>query len=564
VIRRRGSQWGLWAAVVLLGAGVPGVSRAQGRTDGGAAAGLYAVPDGEVREHEIWPHKPVRRGVGEKRIFQEAVRMKLVVDEQGNVVSAEAAEDSHAAYRAAAVEEAKRWKYVPFEKDGVAVKAGFEDYVRILPAERLPTKQQAFPTLNGTKGVVMALSRSRCYGTCPAYRVEIHGDGTVIYSGEEFVVVKGVHSDHLSKEAVEELIETFRKTDYFSLEEEYRAQITDQPTYATSFAVDQVKWGVTDYAGERMGMPQAVTDLEETIDRVADTKKWIKGTEETVPTLERGRFNFRSEEAEDLLSRAAAAGSAALVKALLAEGVSVNGKTERGQTALTAAAGIGNSEIVEMLIKAGAGKNNVRETTAALGAAAKTGDAKLVEELLAHGGKAGGVIHDAEGTRTVLMDAAASGVGEVVEKILSAHPDLNARDGQGRTAVWYVINEGTYWDEKRHADRAEAVRMLAKAGVDLNAQDNEGNGALHGTFQKELAAALIQEGANVNLRNNRGETPLMTTSSLEVMKLLVAAGADVKAKDEEGKTALDHVMEEERAGEREKYLRGLGGKGGGS
>jgi hypothetical protein len=36
----------------------------------------------------------------------------------------------------------------------------------------------------------------------------------------------------------------------------------------------------------------------------------------------------------------------------------------------------------------------------------------------------------------------------------------------------------------------------------------------------------------------------------------------LKAKDDEGKTALDHAMEQERAGEREKYLRGLGVKSG--
>jgi ankyrin repeat protein len=112
-------------------------------------------------------------------------------------------------------------------------------------------------------------------------------------------------------------------------------------------------------------------------------------------------------------------------------------------------------------------------------------------------------------------------------------------------------------DQQRHADRGDVVRLLARAGADLNAQDEKGNTALHETHYPEIAAALIKQGADVNARNNEGETPLMTTYSLDVMKLLVASGADVHAKDSGRKTALDHVMDREIDGQAEKYLRGL-------
>jgi hypothetical protein len=32
----------------------------------------------------------------------------------------------------------------------------------------------------------ITLNRSVCYGKCPAYKIEIHGDGTVLYDGEVF------------------------------------------------------------------------------------------------------------------------------------------------------------------------------------------------------------------------------------------------------------------------------------------------------------------------------------------------------------------------------------------
>lgn len=61
----------------------------------------------------------------------------------------------------------------------------------------------------------MTLSRSGGYGTCPAYSIEIHGDGSVIYRGESYVVVTGEHRDHLSQEQVPEILDAFRKADYF-------------------------------------------------------------------------------------------------------------------------------------------------------------------------------------------------------------------------------------------------------------------------------------------------------------------------------------------------------------
>jgi len=109
-------------------------------------------------------------------------------------------------------------------------------------------------------------------------------------------------------------------------------------------------------------------------------------------------------------------------------------------------------------------------------------------------------------------------------------------------------------DRKRHADRRQVIHMLARAGADLDAQDEEGNTALHGAYSENVAKALIEEGADVNIRNNDGNTPLMKNFSVEAAKLLVAAGADVHAKNHEGKTALDFARQLEPEGERVKFL----------
>ncbi len=517
---------------------------------------LYQVAPEDLAAHQVGTRKAIRKVAEGRRESFRSVTLQMVVNEEGNVVSATAVAGPKENYEEA-IAEARTWKYIPFEKGGVATRATFEDYVRILPLERMPTKHRDFPQISGNgAGVVMTLWRSCCYGDCPLYSVEIHADGSVIYNGEPGVVVHGAHRDHLSGEQLEELIETFRRADYFSLEDHYSFSVTDNATYRTEFRVDQLEKSVSDHVGAENGMPQAVTDVEDASDRIADTKKWIRGTVETVPALKRERFDFRSAEAGEILAQASAAGSTVVVRALLAEGVGVGGESEEGQPALVAAARKGDRTSVQMLIKAGAGNNSAEIKTQALGAAASTGDLELVKELIAYGGKPG-EIHDDEGLHTVLMDAASAGVPAVVQAILAERPDANARDDKGRPAVWYALETRGELDDQRNADRREVVRLLAKAGADLNGQNEKGDTALHKVWDQECAEALIQEGADVNARNNDGETALMPSYSLAVMKLLVTAGADVKAKDKKGMTALDHVMDREKDGEGENYLRGL-------
>jgi ankyrin repeat protein len=540
------------AGITLFGAQEVHQSANSGSKDGPPTV----FPDEEVPLHKMGNHKAVRlRPSGQEGIFQ-SVRLTLIVDPDGSVISAIPQEGLGESYPQA-IAEAMTWKYVPFEQDGAPTVASITDYVRILPPEDLPKRHQDFPRINSLAGVVMTLSRSGCLGTCPSYSIEIRGDGTTFYKGNSYVVLSGEHRDHLTSEQVSEILDAFRKADYFSFKDEYSYPVTDCPTYTTSFQVDQVSKSVTDYVGDEAGMPQSLSDLEETIDRVAGTMKWIKGNGETVSALKREGWDFKSPEAAKVLARASQEGSSALARDLLVEGVGLSGANENGNSALAAAALAGDRATVKMLIKAGAGKGDAEMKTKALATAARTGDMELVRLLLEYGGDPKGAGQERDGSTTVLMSAVSSGVPEVVETILAAHPDVNARDEKGHTALWYLSEASTYWDEKRHANRARVVHLLARAGADLDAQDDEGNSALHSAYDAEVAHALIQDGANVNIRNADGETPLMCNFSADVAKLLVAAGADTHARNREGKTALDLAQELEPDVERVRFLRSL-------
>jgi ankyrin repeat protein len=515
------------------------------------------VLDEEVAAHRTGKHRPIRitQDDGERPMF-ERVQLTLVVDRDGNVSSATVR--GKATDRSSlAVSEAMSWKYVPFERDGTTVVAKISEYVRVLPPEVLPKVHREFPKITDLAEVVMTLSRSGCFGNCPSYSIEIRGDGAVLFSGESFVVVTGQHRDHLSAEQVSEILDAFRGAEYLSLKNDYSYSATDNPTYTTSLQVGAVSKSVRDYLGLEAGMPQAVSDLEETIDRVSDTTKWIKGNQETVPALKREGWNFKSSQAAEVMARALKEGNTALVQDLLAAGVGFSGSGGGGHSALATAAQADDRVSVDILIKAGADSGNTMMKTEALAAAAQTGDLELVQRLLEYGGDPKASVRDRDGSTTVLMSAVASGVPEVVQMILNAEPDLAARDRQSHTALWYVFGANRNLDQKRHADRAQVAHLLAHAGADLDAQDKDGNTALHSAHDSEIIQALIQDGANVNIRNTKEETPLMTNDSVEIAKLLVAAGAEVNARNVDGKTALDLAEDMEPDGEKVHFLKSL-------
>jgi len=58
------------------------------------------------------------------------------------------------------------------------------------------------------------------------------------------------------------LVEVFRKVDYFSLANSYVSGVTDNPTYVSSISFHGVSKSILDYVGRDVGMPPSVSDVE--------------------------------------------------------------------------------------------------------------------------------------------------------------------------------------------------------------------------------------------------------------------------------------------------------------
>lgn len=121
--------------------------------------------------------------------------------------------------------------------------------------------------------VIITLERTVCFGACPDYKVTINGDGTVVFEGRNFVAIEGVQTAKISEEQVQNLVAEFYRAGFFSLRDRYEQQITDLPSQTTSITIDGKSKTIYRYGFE----PRQLAELENKIDEIAGTEKWIKG-----------------------------------------------------------------------------------------------------------------------------------------------------------------------------------------------------------------------------------------------------------------------------------------------
>jgi hypothetical protein len=245
-----------------------------------AAAKPVDIAEAEVIKHRIGTRGPIYVS---SRMYDAGIppgfpplELELVISSSGQVVSTTETNRmvSYFAYKLPAG--ARTWRYKPFQVAGRPVIARIRETIAVLPLERRAETHIAFPEIQDWNSVRITLTRSPCYGMCPAYTIEIHGDGSVLYEGESNVGVKGPQRGLISKETVRELVGVFRKADYFSLADGYISFITDNPTYTTAISFDdKAKW-VVNYIGSDVGMPRIVYELEMAIDRLSGASKWVK------------------------------------------------------------------------------------------------------------------------------------------------------------------------------------------------------------------------------------------------------------------------------------------------
>jgi len=208
--------------------------------------------------------------------FENYLTFEIVVSADGRVESAKpVGEEKRHLEEGRAIEMVRQFN--PWTKDGHNIRVRVTDYVYLLPPERWASHPGSFPEPWDLDGVKIELSRTVCYGRCPAYSVTIQGNGKVHFSGGSFVASPGKRDAKIPVEAVRTLVRQFESARFLAAEDKYVATVTDNPTYTLTLTVGGKTKSVTDYVGEQVGMPLVITDLEKAVDEATGTEKWIKG-----------------------------------------------------------------------------------------------------------------------------------------------------------------------------------------------------------------------------------------------------------------------------------------------
>ena len=159
----------------------------------------------------------------------------------------------------------------------------------------------------------------------------------------------------------------------------------------------------------------------------------------------------------------------------------------------------------------------------------------LLEQCKETGRLASELVTD-KNRRTLLMCAAEFRHADVVEALLAAGADVNARDRSNKTALHIAARAGD----------AGIVKALIGAGARVDSFGNRGETAMFAAIvygRLDVVKELIAGGANIELGMGEwgDQTALILAAKKQntsIVKELLAAGADIHAKDREGSAAL--------------------------
>ncbi len=123
--------------------------------------------------------------------------------------------------------------------------------------------------------LIIRLQRTPCFGTCPAYMMTVNAKGEVNFFGQDHVEAKGQNKGRIGEEKIRQLIGEFKQADFFNLADNYTSKncLTDNPTVRTTLLIN----GKTKKIEHDRGCeaPPGLTGLEDKIDEIVGTQKWI-------------------------------------------------------------------------------------------------------------------------------------------------------------------------------------------------------------------------------------------------------------------------------------------------
>lgn len=479
--------------------------------------------------------------------FFSSLQVLVTVGIDGRVIDAAVSGENFEKFDPApGLAAARQWRFRPQWFEGEPVVAVGSLPITYKPPEVAPDASIPFPDGPLAESEII-LERGACFGTCPAYKLSISGDGTVRFSTESDgfkrsaaevhlayngsnVLLSGSHVAHVDPKLVAALFQRFRDAHFFGLKPAYAASVTDLSTQVLTVRLGGQSMRVEDYGGQGVGMPASVTALEEAVDDVAGSARWVSGNADTIGQLASGGFDFRSDEARRLAL-------AALRRGYLHQ-------TNKGGYKFVLAMaerGMDFAPIPDLPAtrakRRAASPPPVDLAGALVRAVADAGDQAAFERL----DRSGYVARMAKADLSESLRGGAGCSPVIARALVRAGADPNA-PGEG-SALTAIRGPSSACEDKSDAETVDMARTLIDLGVSTEARDSLGWTALMAVDRPALAAFLIARVAKVNARAKDGTTPVLATDDDRVALLLLRAGADPRAKNDQGSVRQQAVRQ---------------------
>jgi hypothetical protein len=120
---------------------------------------------------------------------------------------------------------------------------------------------------------VITLARTRCFGSCPAYKVSIYGSGRVDFDGQAFVCEKAPAPAQIDRSSVRQLVNGLIAVDFDGMPSYTQEDATDGYTATVTLSRRNHVHAVRHYHGSASA-PRLLSWIENRVDEVSGSSAW--------------------------------------------------------------------------------------------------------------------------------------------------------------------------------------------------------------------------------------------------------------------------------------------------
>ncbi|MDP3158092.1 MAG: DUF6438 domain-containing protein [Archangium sp.] len=145
--------------------------------------------------------------------------------------------------------------------------------ILIFGCQTAPSVKKVEAAVTTTPEALVSLERTACYGACPIYAVSVLSDGTTRFRGERHVKVTEPVEVKLEPAALAKLKAAFETSGFEKWPDYTRTNVSDMPSVVLTYKGHTVRHN----RGDEKAPPE-LTALEDEVDAIIGTDRWVKGT----------------------------------------------------------------------------------------------------------------------------------------------------------------------------------------------------------------------------------------------------------------------------------------------